>query len=90
MKAVIYPFGKREPIVQLTQDFPQLQWALVASTEDVARKIGDASILITSNRVCNPAYGEVVRRKAMRCAGSISTPPASSRGSPWDCRRRPP
>jgi phosphoglycerate dehydrogenase-like enzyme len=62
MKAVIYPFGTKEPIVQLTQDFPQLQWAVVSSIEEVAREIGDASILITSNRVCNPAYGETVRR----------------------------
>jgi phosphoglycerate dehydrogenase-like enzyme len=62
MKAVIYPFGANEPIVQLTQDFPQLQWAVVTSVADVEREIGDAVVLITSNRVCTPAYGEVLRR----------------------------
>jgi D-2-hydroxyacid dehydrogenase (NADP+) len=62
MKAVIYPFGANEPIVQLTQDFPQLQWAIVTSVADAEREIGDAAILITSNRVCTPAYGEVLRR----------------------------
>jgi phosphoglycerate dehydrogenase-like enzyme len=62
MKAVIYPFGRKEPIVQFTEDFPQLRWAVVSSIGEVAREIGDASILITSNRVCTPAYGEAVRR----------------------------
>jgi phosphoglycerate dehydrogenase-like enzyme len=62
MKAVIYPFGANEPILQLTQDFPQLQWAIVTSVADVEREIGDAAILINSNRVCTPAYGAVLRR----------------------------
>jgi phosphoglycerate dehydrogenase-like enzyme len=62
MKAVIYPFGANEPIVRFTQDFPQLQWAIVSSVAAVEREIGDAAILITSNRVCTPAYGEVLRR----------------------------
>jgi len=65
MKAVLYPFGHEEPIVQLVRDFPQLQWALVASPDDVAREIGEAAILVTSNRVCSAAYGEALRR----CAG---------------------
>ena len=86
MKAVIYPFGANEPIVQLTQDFPQLQWAIVSSLEEVEREIGDAAILINSNRVCTPAYGEILRRVGRRCAGSISPPPASSAASPWGSR----
>src|SRR5882757_10016174 len=65
MKAVLYPFGAGEPIVALTADFPQLQWALAASPEDIAREIGDAAILVTSNRVCSVPYGEALRR----CAG---------------------
>jgi phosphoglycerate dehydrogenase-like enzyme len=65
MKAVLYPFGPDEPIVQLVRDFPRLQWAVVASPEDIAREIGDAAILVTSNRVCSAAYGEALRR----CAG---------------------
>jgi phosphoglycerate dehydrogenase-like enzyme len=66
MKAVLYPFGPQEPIVGLVRDFPQLQWAIVASPEDVAREIGEAAILVTSNRVCSAAYGEALRRCAPR------------------------
>jgi phosphoglycerate dehydrogenase-like enzyme len=64
MKAVLYPFSEDEPIVALTRDFPQLRWAIVASPDDVAREIGDAAVLVTSNRVCTPAYGEALRRSA--------------------------
>jgi phosphoglycerate dehydrogenase-like enzyme len=62
MKAVLYPFGPREPIVQLVADFPQLHWAVAASPGDIAREIRDAAILVTSNRACSPAYGEALRR----------------------------
>lgn len=64
MKAVLYPFRPVDPIVQLVRDFPHLQWAVVASPDDVAREIGDATILVTSNRVCSAAYGEALRRCA--------------------------
>jgi phosphoglycerate dehydrogenase-like enzyme len=67
MKAVIYPFGPKEPIIQLARDFPELEWAVVSSIDELARAISDASILVTSNRVCTPAYGEVLRR----CARSL-------------------
>src|SRR5260370_17819733 len=66
MKAVLYPFGPAEPIVQLVADFPQLRWAVVASPGEIAREIGDAAILVTSNRVCSAAYGDALRR----CAGN--------------------
>jgi phosphoglycerate dehydrogenase-like enzyme len=65
MKAVLYPFRATDPIVGLVRDFPQLEWAVVASPAEVARAIGDAAILVTSNRVCSAAYGEALRR----CAG---------------------
>jgi phosphoglycerate dehydrogenase-like enzyme len=65
MKAVLYPFAAGEPIGALMADFPQLQWALAAAPEDIAREIGDAAILVTSNRVCSAPYGEALRR----CAG---------------------
>jgi phosphoglycerate dehydrogenase-like enzyme len=64
MKAVLYPFGPHEPIVGLKADFPHLQWAIVGSPEGIAREIGDAAILVTSNRVCSAAYGEALRRNA--------------------------
>src|SRR5690242_11442756 len=68
MKAVLYPFGSGtdEPTLQLTQDFPQLAWAVARSPDEMAREIGGAAILVTSNRVCTPAYGEVLRRAATR------------------------
>src|SRR5258707_5851433 len=65
MKAVLYPFGPDEPIIGLARDFPQLQWPIVGSPREIAREIGDAAILVTSNRVCSAAYGEALRR----CAG---------------------
>jgi len=71
MKVVLYPFGADEPTLQLVRDFPQLQWALAASPGDIVHEIGDASILVTSNRVCSPAYGEALRRYARRSLGWI-------------------
>src|SRR5260370_36438832 len=64
MKAVLSPFDPDEPIVALVADFSQLRWAIVASPGDVAREIGDAAILVTSNRVCSQAYGEALRGHA--------------------------
>jgi len=66
MKAVLYPFRATDPIVGLVRDFPQLEWAVVASPAEVAGAIGDAAILVTSNRVCSAAYGEALAR----CAGA--------------------
>jgi len=76
MKAVIYPFGPKEPIIQLARDFPELEWAVVASIDDLAREIPNAAILVTSNRVCTPAYGQVLRR----CARSLRWLSFSSSG----------
>lgn len=64
MKAVMYPFRRDDAIIQLAKDFPQLQWAVVSSTDELAREIGDAEVLVTSNRICTPAYGEALRRNA--------------------------
>src|SRR5215813_5542323 len=64
MKAVMFPFRKDDAIIALAKDFPDLQWAVVSSTEELAREIGDAEILVTSNRACTPAYGEALRRNA--------------------------
>lgn len=71
MKVVLYPFGADDRSVQLLHDFPELQWSLAASPADIAREIGDATILVTSNRVCAPAYGEALRRCASRMLGWI-------------------
>ena len=64
MKAVLYPFGRDEAILALARDFAQLEWAVVHSPAEVAREIGDAAILVTSNRVCSAAYGEALRANA--------------------------
>src|SRR5499433_2270377 len=61
MKAVLFPFRTDDAVVKLADDFPQLQWAVVSSTEELAREIGGAEILVTSNRACTPAYGEALR-----------------------------
>jgi phosphoglycerate dehydrogenase-like enzyme len=66
MKAVIYPFGRGDAIIGLAKDFPDLTWAVVASPEELAHEIADAEILVTSNRVCTPAYGEALRGNARR------------------------
>src|SRR5215831_13885821 len=66
MKAVLYPFRKDDAIMGLARDFPQLAWAVVTSPEELVHEIADAEILVTSNRVCTPAYGEALRRNARR------------------------
>jgi phosphoglycerate dehydrogenase-like enzyme len=62
MKALLFPFSPTEPSVQLTKDFPELDWTVVASSEDVARAAPGAAIYVTSNRTCKPATGEALRR----------------------------
>src|SRR4051794_29096109 len=64
MKVVIYPFRQDDAIIGLTRDFPDLDWAVVSSPEELGREIRDASILVTSNRVCTPAYGKALRANA--------------------------
>src|SRR6267142_4522856 len=64
MKVVLYPFRRDDAIIQLTSDFPDLDWAVVSSAEELAREICDAAILVTSNRVCTPAYGEALQAHA--------------------------
>jgi phosphoglycerate dehydrogenase-like enzyme len=64
MKAVIYPFSRGDAIVRLAKDFPQLEWAVVSSPDELAREIAGADILVTSNRVCTPAYGQALNGNA--------------------------
>ena len=68
MKALLYPFGPTEPSVQLTKDFPELDWTVVASPEDVARAAPGAAIYVTSNRTCHPGdrRGVAPPRQALR------------------------
>jgi phosphoglycerate dehydrogenase-like enzyme len=64
MKAVIFPYGPTEPILGFIQDFPQIDWAVVGSPDEVAREIGAAELLIISNRQCSPACGAALRAAA--------------------------
>jgi phosphoglycerate dehydrogenase-like enzyme len=62
MKAIIYPFSPTEPTVQLTKDFPELDWTVAASPDEVARAVPGATIYVASNRTCTAATGEALRR----------------------------
>ena len=62
MKAILYPFSPTEPSVQLTKDFSDLDWTVVASPEEVARAAPGTAIYVTSNRTCKPATGDALRR----------------------------
>src|SRR5215471_302182 len=66
MKAVIYPFRSEDAIMGLARDFPELAWAVVTSPEELGREVAEAEVLVTSNRVCTPAYGEALRRNARK------------------------
>src|SRR5262249_6479771 len=81
MKAVLYPFAPKEPSSRLAEDFPQLHWAIVSSSEELAREIGEAAIYVTSNRVCTPAVGAALRQgRALR--GVHFPASGSERGAP--------
>src|SRR5215510_8307204 len=62
MKALLFPFSPTEPSVQFTRDFPELDWTVVASPEEVARAAPGAAIYVTSNRTCKPETGAALRR----------------------------
>lgn len=62
MKAILFPFSPTEPSVQLTRDFAELDWTVVASPEEVAQAAPGAAIYVTSNRTCKPATGDALRR----------------------------
>lgn len=62
MKAVIYTNRKGDPIIRFADDFPDLDWAIVWSVEECEAEIGDAEILILSNRICTPELGAALAR----------------------------
>lgn len=67
MKAVIYTNRKGDPIIRFADDFPDLEWAIVWSVEECEAEIGDADILILSNRICTPELGAVLARARTGC-----------------------
>jgi len=80
MKAVIYPFGRSDAVIGRAKDCPELHWAVVTSPEELAREIADAEILVTSNRVCTPAYGEALRDNARRLRWMLFSSSGIERG----------
>jgi len=62
MKAILFPFSPTEPSVQLTRDFPELDWTVAGSADEVAHAAPGTVIYVTSNRTCQPATGEALRR----------------------------
>ncbi|HEX2726051.1 MAG TPA: hypothetical protein VHN20_09555, partial [Beijerinckiaceae bacterium] len=71
MKAVLYTFQRSDPVHRFRDDFPQLQWAVASSPQDIAREIGDADILVLTNRVCTPELGAALRAGAPASLGWI-------------------
>jgi hypothetical protein len=66
MKAILFPFGPTDSSTRLPHDFPELEWIVAASPEDVARAVPDTAIYVTSNRTCNLAIGQILQRAADR------------------------
>src|SRR4030088_1235212 len=64
MKGGMYPYARSDSSIVFTGDFPERDWAVVSPTEELAREIPNAAILVTSNRVCTPAFGEALRANA--------------------------
>jgi len=62
MKAILFPFGPSDSSTRLPHDFPELDWTVAASLEDVARAVPGTAIYVTSNRTCTPEVGEILRR----------------------------
>ena len=71
MKAVLYTFQRSDPVHRFRDDLPQLQWALASSPQDVAREVGDAAILVLTNRVCTPELGAALHAAAPASLGWI-------------------
>jgi phosphoglycerate dehydrogenase-like enzyme len=71
VKAVLYTFQPHDPVHQFRDDLPQLNWAVATSPQDVAREIGDANILVLTNRVCTPELGAALREASPAALGWI-------------------
>jgi phosphoglycerate dehydrogenase-like enzyme len=62
MKAVLYTYDERDALAGLRAHFSQLDWVVARSPEEVGREIGNAEILVLSNRVCTPELGAALRQ----------------------------
>ena len=64
MKAVIYTNRREDRILEFKHDFPDIDWAIVWSPEDLEAEVGDAFLVVFSNRICTPEVGAALRRGA--------------------------
>ncbi len=71
MKAVIYTNRRADPIIRFADDFPDLDWSIVWSVDTCEAEIGDADILILSNRICTPELGAALARARTDSLGWI-------------------
>lgn len=62
MKAVLYVYRRADPVVRFVDDFPDIDWSVVWSPEDVDRELGDADLLVLTNRICTPDLAAVLKR----------------------------
>lgn len=64
MKAVIYTNRREDRILEFQHDFPDIEWTVVWSPEDLEAAVGDATLVLFSNRICTPEVGAALRRGA--------------------------
>jgi len=64
MKAIIYTNRREDRILEFKDDFPDIDWAIVWSAEELEAVLGDAFLVVFSNRICTPEVGAVLRRSA--------------------------
>ncbi|MFT5538587.1 MAG: D-2-hydroxyacid dehydrogenase (NADP+) [Alphaproteobacteria bacterium] len=62
MKAIMYTNRRADRIVQFTQEFPDLDWAVVWSCEEFERELAEADLVVLSNRICTPELGAAINR----------------------------
>ncbi len=64
MKAVIFTNRREDRILEFQNDFPEIEWTVVWSAEDLEAAVGDATLVLFSNRICTPDVGAALRRGA--------------------------
>lgn len=63
MKAVLYLYRRADPAVRFVDDFPELEWTVVWSAEEAGDAVGDADILVMTNRICTPELAAILHRR---------------------------
>lgn len=63
MKAVLYLYRRADPAARFVDDFPELEWTVVWSAEEAGDAVGDADILVMTNRICTPELAAILRRR---------------------------